>query len=237
MISLRFGSLLVGVVLLAACATAEQSIQAAPPVVRPKPLAITPASQGSLFPAALGTGTPRPLFEDRRARAVGDILQVRLQESTLASRSGSNRASRDSSVDLSVTPLTPAETTETGRKSPIANNYILKRANLAASASTEFEGAGASRAQNAFTGVLMVMVTQVLSNGNLVVSGEKQVAIGAEEEVIRFSGIINPSDLTNNTVLSTQVADARLEYRGRGAGDDATRPGWLTRGIFKAWPF
>jgi len=83
----------------------------------------------------------------------------------------------------------------------------------------------------------MVMVTQVLSNGNLVVSGEKQVAIGAEEEVIRFSGIINPSDLTNNTVLSTQVADARLEYRGRGAGDDATRPGWLTRGIFKAWPF
>jgi flagellar L-ring protein precursor FlgH len=235
MISLRFGCLLVGVVLLAACATAEQSIQAAPPVVRPKPLAVAPASQGSLFPAALGTGTPRPLFEDRRARAVGDILQVRLQESTLASRSGSNRASRDSSVDLSVTPLTGAETAETGRKSPIANK--LKWANLAASASTEFEGSGASRAQNAFTGVLMVMVTQVLSNGNLVVSGEKQVAIGAEEEVIRFSGIINPSDLTNNTVLSTQVADARLEYRGRGAGDDATRPGWLTRGIFKAWPF
>jgi len=153
----------------------------------------------------------------------------------LASRSGSNRASRDSSVDLSVTPLPGTETAESGRKSQIANK--LKWTNLAASASTEFEGSGASRAQNAFTGVLMVMVTQVLSNGNLVVSGEKQVAIGAEEEVIRFSGIINPSDLTNNTVLSTQVADARLEYRGRGAGDDATRPGWLTRGILKAWPF
>jgi flagellar L-ring protein precursor FlgH len=83
----------------------------------------------------------------------------------------------------------------------------------------------------------MVMVTQVLSNGNLVVSGEKQIAIGAEEEVIRFSGIINPSDLTNNSVLSTQVADARLEYRGRGIGDDATRPGWLSRGLMKVWPF
>ncbi|NDD11214.1 MAG: flagellar basal body L-ring protein FlgH [Betaproteobacteria bacterium] len=220
---------------LSACATADQTIQSAPPVVRPKPLAVTPASQGSLFPASLGTGTPRPLFEDRRARSIGDILQVRLQESTLASRSGSNRAARDSSVGLSVTPILKADSAETGRKSPFAN--ALKWANLEASASTEFEGSGASRAQNAFTGTIMVMVTQVLSNGNLVVAGEKQVVIGAEEEVIRFSGIINPSDLTGNAVLSTQVADARLEYRGRGSGDDATRPGWLTRGIFKAWPF
>jgi flagellar L-ring protein precursor FlgH len=101
----------------------------------------------------------------------------------------------------------------------------------------DFQGAGASSAKNAFTGVLMVMVTQVLTNGNLVVSGEKQIAIGAEEEVIRFSGIINPADLTNNSVLSTQVADARLEYRGRGIGDDATRPGWLSRGLMKVWPF
>jgi len=227
--SSRFGFVIACIVLLSACATAEQTIQSAPPVVRPKPLAVTPASQGSLFPAALGTGTPRPLFEDRRARAVGDILQVRLQESTLATRSGSNRASRETNLALSV------DKPEAGVKSPIGS--ALKWANLSGNASTDFEGQGASRAQNAFTGVLMVMVTQVLSNGNLVVSGEKQVAIGAEEEVIRFSGIINPSDLTNNTVLSTQVADARLEYRGRGTGDDATRPGWLTRGILKAWPF
>ena len=91
----RFAALLGGLVLLSACATANQSIQSAPPVVRAKPLAATPASQGSLFPASLGTGAPRPLFEDRRARAVGDILQVVLKESTAANRSIGNQASRD----------------------------------------------------------------------------------------------------------------------------------------------
>jgi flagellar L-ring protein precursor FlgH len=224
----RFAALLGGLVLLSACATANQSIQSAPPVVRAKPLAATPASQGSLFPASLGTGAPRPLFEDRRARAVGDILQVVLKESTAANRSIGNQASRDSTVELTVEPGAAGT-------SPLGN--ALRGANLNAGAKIDFQGAGASSARNAFTGVMMVMVTQVLSNGNLVVSGEKQIAIGAEEEVIRFSGIINPSDLTNNSVLSTQVADARLEYRGRGIGDDATRPGWLARGLMKAWPF
>ena len=208
---------------LGACASANQSIQAAPPVVRPKPLAATPASQGSLFPASLGSGAPRPLFEDRRARAVGDVLQVVLRESTAANRSIGNQASRESTVNFSVTQPEVAGRSRLG--------------NIAANSEVDFQGSGASSARNAFTGVLMVMVTQVLTNGNLVVSGEKQIAIGAEEEVIRFSGIINPADLTNNSVLSTQVADARLEYRGRGLGDDATRPGWMTRGLLKVWPF
>jgi len=224
----RIFSLISLVACLGACATANDSIQASPPVVRPKPLAATPASQGSLFPASLGTGAPRPLFEDRRARAVGDILQVVLKESTAANRSIGNQASRDSTVELTVEPGA-AGTSPLGK--------ALKGANLNAGAKMDFQGAGASSAKNAFTGVLMVMVTQVLTNGNLVVSREKQIAIGAEEEVIRFSGIINPADLTNNSVLSTQVADARLEYRGRGIGDDATRPGWLSRGLMKVWPF
>jgi len=225
----RLVSLLSLSLVLAACATANQSIQSSPPVVRPKPLAATPASQGSLFPASLGSGAPRPLFEDRRARAVGDVLQVVLRESTAANRSIGNQASRESSVNFSVTQP------EVAGSSPIGK--ALKGANLEANSAVDFQGSGASSARNAFTGVMMVMVTQVLSNGNLVVSGEKQIAIGAEEEVIRFSGIINPADLTNNSVLSTQVADARLEYRGRGLGDDATRPGWMTRGLLKVWPF
>ncbi|NBP40967.1 MAG: flagellar basal body L-ring protein FlgH [Betaproteobacteria bacterium] len=172
-----------------ATSTSSDSLQITPPVVRPKPLAVTPASSGSLFPAALATGVPRPLFEDRRARSVGDILQVEFNERTVANRRVS------------------------------------------------FSGSGDSSARNVFTGFIMVMVTQVLSNGNLVISGEKQIAIGAEEEVIRFSGIINPTDLKLNSVKSTMVADARLEYRGRGVGDDATRPGLLTRGLIKFWPF
>jgi flagellar L-ring protein precursor FlgH len=192
------------------CASSDYTIQASPPVVRPKPVLATPASQGSLFPSALGSGAPRPLFEDRRARAVGDLLQVVVQENTAAKRASGNQSSRASALNG------PTFTAESDLK---------------------FEGKGASSANNNFSGILMVMVTQVLSNGNLVVSGEKQVVIGREEEVIRFSGIVNPADLSSNSVLSTQVADARLEYRGRGSSDDATSPGWLSRGIFKIWPF
>jgi flagellar L-ring protein precursor FlgH len=214
---------------LGSCATSSSSdsLQMAPPVVRPKPLAVTPASTGSLFPAALGTGVPRPLFEDRRARTVGDILQVEFNERTAATRSLDNSAKRDSKVQLK--PITSA------KDIPLAKG--LNGAQLTVENSLNFIGSGEASATNVFTGFIMVMVTQVLSNGNLVVSGEKQIAIGSEEEVIRFSGIINPSDLKLNSVKSTMVADARLEYRGRGIGDDATRPGFLTRGLMKVWPF
>jgi len=214
---------------LGGCATSSssESLQLTPPVVRPKPLAATPASTGSLFPAALGTGVPRPLFEDRRARTVGDILQVEFNERTAATRSLDNSARRDSKVELK--PIAKA------KDIPLAKG--LNGAQLTVENSLNFIGSGDSSATNVFTGFIMVMVTQVLSNGNLVVSGEKQIAIGSEEEVIRFSGIINPSDLKLNSVKSTMVADARLEYRGRGIGDDATRPGFLTRGLMKVWPF
>jgi len=211
--------------ILGACASAQHSIQSSPPVVRPKPLAATPASQGSLYPAALSAGAPRPLFEDRRARAVGDLLQVVLQERTAAKRASGNQASRAAAADLTMTA------------SGIPLAKALDGAKLAAESDMSFQGKGAASANNDFTGTIMVMVTQVLSNGNLVVSGEKQIAIGREEEVIRFSGIINPADLTSNTVSSTQVADARVEYRGRGIGDDATQPGWLSRSLMKIWPY
>jgi flagellar L-ring protein precursor FlgH len=83
-----------------------------------------------------------------------------------------------------------------------------------------------------------VTVIEVLTNGNLSVSGEKQVGIGQNMETLRFSGIVNPSTILNgNTVSSTQVADARLETRGRGAIDQAQTTGWLTRFFMSYWPF
>ena len=212
-------TLLALVSVLAACASAQQSIQASPPVVRPKPLASTPASQGSLFPAALAAGAPRPLFEDRRARAVGDLLQVVLQERTTAKRASGNQASRAAATELSMSA------------SGIPLAKALNGPKMTAESDLSFQGKGAASANNDFTGTIMVMVTQVL------VSGEKQIAIGREEEVIRFSGIINPADLSNNTVSSTQVADARVEYRGRGIADDATQPGWLSRTLMKVLPY
>jgi flagellar L-ring protein precursor FlgH len=108
---------------------------------------------------------------------------------------------------------------------------------LSADSTLEFEGKGSSSAQNAFTGTITATVLEVLPNGNLVVAGEKQVAVSSEEEVIRVSGVVNPADLVRNAVTSSKMADLRLEYRGRGFGDDANSPGWLTSVLLKLSPF
>jgi len=93
------------------------------------------------------------------------------------------------------------------------------------------------RPHNDFTGTITVTVIEVLPNGNLLVAGEKQLAVSSEEEVIRISGVVNPSDLVRNSTTSSKVADLRLEYRGRGFGDDANKPGWFTNVLLKLSPF
>jgi len=96
---------------------------------------------------------------------------------------------------------------------------------------------GATGADNAFAGTITVTVVETLPNGNLVVSGEKQVGINQNVEVLRFSGVVNPATvLPGNLVSSTQVADARLEVRGRGDIDQAQTVGWLAKFFLSFMP-
>jgi flagellar L-ring protein FlgH len=187
------------------------------------------ASPGSLFPVAQlsMTGAYRPLFEDRRARAVGDTLTVLLNETTSASKNSGASAKRKNGIE-GTAGLTGA--TGSGQ----ANSY---KGTVGVGGNITQEGTGSSTASNAFNGFITVTVIDVLANGNLSVAGEKQVAVGFEEEIIRFGGIVNPNNLVNNTVSSLQVADARIEYRGRGITDDVREPGWLTRFAMKFSPF
>lgn len=210
------------VAVLAGCASADRALVSGQTSVRPRVVAAVPASPGSLVPAH----GFRPLFEDRRARAVGDTLTVVLKESTSASRKSAATAARTASADASVTTATSV---------PLASG--LNGIGLSGSGEIKSEGKGTSSAANDFIGTITVTVIEVLPNGNLVVAGEKRLAVSAEEEVIRFSGVVSPSNVTNNSVMSTQVADARIEYRGSGAADDAQSAGWLTRAMLKLSPF
>ena len=215
---------------LAGCAvsTADRRLdEPAATTVKPNPVVVLPASQGSLFPSAGGLGSGyRPLFEDRRARQVGDTLTVVLEERTSASKRSSAAASKESSLKSGVTA---------GAKVPIFERWAGM--SLGASSDNSFEGKGSSSAANNFSGTITVTVMEVYANGNLVVAGEKRLAVSAEDEIIRFSGVVNPTDLNGNAVPSVLVADARIEYRGRCAADDAQSPGILTRAILKFWPF
>jgi flagellar L-ring protein precursor FlgH len=173
----------------------------------------------------------RPLFEDRRAKNVGDTLTVILNETTSAAKNTSMSAERKGTVTSSFTPGTAA-----GRPNNLYD-AVKELGNFSGSGEIKNEGAGGSAANNTFAGTITVTVIEILSNGNLVVAGEKQVAISNEEEIIRFGGIVNPNNLVFNRISSQEVADARIEYRGRGATDDTQGTGWFTRLILKMAPF
>jgi len=174
------------------------------------------ASAGAIFQA----GSFRGLFEDRRARLVGDILTVRIQEKHSARRSSNSSLDRSGSVEARISMLPFA--------SPTSKRFDRLRAD--GSSDNSFEGKGATGTDNEFNGTITVTVIEVLPNGNLLVSGEKQVGINQNVETLRFSGVVNPATvLPGNLVSSTQIADARLEVRGRGDIDRAQTTGWLTR--------
>jgi len=162
----------------------------------------------------------QPLFEDRRPRNIGDTLTIVLQENVSASKSSSANASRDGSATLGLTAV------------PRALEGLLggDKTSLSGEGKNDFAGKGGASANNTFTGTITVTVNQVLPNGNLNVVGEKQIEINQGTEFIRFSGVVNPRTISgSNTVVSTQVADARIEYVGNGYINEAQNMGWLQR--------
>lgn len=203
--------------LLVGCAALETT----PPTAVHQPMSARPGQQAQMAPAngaIFQTAGVRPLFEDRRARLVGDTITVNLVENTTAEKASNASASRGSSLSGGITTL---------NKMPFKN---LAGLNFEAGADSTFDGSGAAAANNLFNGTITVTVIEVYPNGNLLVSGEKQIAINQGDEFIRFSGVVNPNYVTtSNTVQSTQVADARIEYKGSGYINDSQVMGWLQR--------
>jgi len=176
--------------------------------------------------AIFSDATYRPLFEDRTARFVGDTLTILLNEKLNASKKGSSSAERNSVATVAI----PTVQGLPGKS--------FQGAALDAQTNNKFAGKGETEASNLLTGTITVTVIEVLSNGNLVVSGEKQIGITKNAELIRVSGVVNPVNiLPGNTVSSTQLADARIDYRSAGYIDEAQMMGWLSRFFMVVLPF
>ncbi|GHB08575.1 flagellar basal body L-ring protein FlgH [Salinicola rhizosphaerae] len=184
----------------------------------------TPPTQvnGSIYQARFGY---QPLFEDRRPRQVGDIITIVLDEQVSASKSSAANATRNGSIGLTMNQVPdPLD---------VLNDYGTD-----VEGENVFNGSGGANANNTFTGTITVTVYDVLANGNLKVRGEKQIAINQGTEYIRFSGVINPRAISGvNTVQSSQVADARMEYIGDGYINEAQTMGWLQRFFLNIAPF
>lgn len=233
-LSLRRWALRGVMTLLALAALGCQSLPQAPKVdfvetkaaslpVPPK-TAERPSTTGSLFSKV----AYRPAFEDPRARALGDVVTILIVENVTASQVSNSTANRTSSGSMSISPF------------PIgsAANQAKLKAGLGTDSAQDFSGKGGTASANTFTGSITATVVDVLANGHLVVTGDKQIGVNQNVDVLRFSGTVDPTLLQpGNIVNSTQVANVRIESRGRGAQDEAQTVGWLTRFFFTLMPF
>ncbi len=215
---------LVLVLVLSGCATSTT-----PPTAVHQPMTARPEAHNydaQYNGAIYNVASARPLYEDRRARFVGDIITINIVESTAASQISENKTSRTQSVDASVPTIVGL---------PLKG---VQGTALSASDNNNFDGKGQNNSSNIFTSTITVTVIEVYPNGNLLVSGEKQIGLKEGEEFIRFSGVVNPATITtSNTVQSTQIADARIEYKANGFIDSAQVMGWLGKFFLSVLPF
>lgn len=194
-----------------------------PTTARAEPRAPGRAS-GSIYQSSYAGN---PLFEDRRPRNVGDILTIVISENVNASKNSGTNASRTSNSALAFDTVPKA----------LAGLFSSSQ-NATMSGANALKASGGASAANTFNGTITVTVLEVLPNGNLVVSGEKQLAINQGAEFIRFSGVVNPRTITgDNGVSSTQVADARIEYTAKGYIDETQNMGWLQRFFLNVSPY
>ena len=223
---MRILGLFAALLILGGCAsTSEPPVQANDPSfapVVPDYPRETVVEDGSLFRSHMANS----LYSDVTARRVGDIITVTLSENTQASKSADTSTAKDTNVNLN--PITGLA----GQAINIGGESIQ----LGVSSSRDFSGDAAANQSNSLIGAISVTVVDVLPNSNLVIRGEKWLTLNQGDEYIRLTGIIRPADISpENEIVSTKVANARIQYSGTGSFARAQEKGWLTKFFDSAW--
>jgi flagellar L-ring protein precursor FlgH len=184
------------------------------------PATVRPAT-GAIFDATMGYAS---LVQGTLARRVGDPLTILLEENTTTGKSAGSKTSRNGGFSLTPPSAGPLS--------------FLNPDALKASGQSSFKGDGTATQTSSFSGTVGVTIAEVRPNGTALVKGEKRLLLSQGQEWIQFSGIVRLSDIdVQNTVRSSQVADARMEYAGNGAIQRAGREGWLSRFFNMISPF
>jgi flagellar L-ring protein precursor FlgH len=223
--------LLIGSIMLASCLTAcnvmpPQAMTHSPQFEPVYPLKQVQASTAT---GAIYVGRQSDSwFGKGRNFQVGDVITVLLNESTQAARSQVGSISRNSTNDM----LSPGLAVLGNKLGGLMKGTDFSKTDISN------KGTGTADQTASLTGSVAVSVVEVMPNGNLVLRGEKQLALTEGSEVIQVAGIIRPDDVApNNTVQSRRLANAQISYRGTGDLANATRAGWGTSAVLKLWPF
>lgn len=207
--------------LLAACSSAP--IVTMPTTARPYPAVAMRGNNGAIFQDA----TAIMFFEEPLARGVGDVLTVEIAESLVSSGKNNSDLSRKGTLAMTGT---------TEENTPRLIKALLASQNYSGSSDNQFKGKGAFETSNSVNAKLAVTVIDVLANGNLLIGGDKRIALNGQQNTLRLTGVLNRKDIkVGNVVSSQKVADARLELVGQGTIADANSVGWLQRLFMSAY--
>jgi flagellar L-ring protein FlgH len=186
--------------------------------------------EGTIYTAGNGLD----LYADNRARRVGDIVLVRIVETSSGTKEANTKTERESTVSGGVGGLFGFETWLAERN----RNYNPSLASIQAKLSNDFEGKGKTNRRSNVTATISARIIDRTSDGNLAIRGYQEVKVNNETQHIILSGIIRPQDIAHdNSVLSSHIADSRIEYSGQGVLGDKQQPGWLARALDAVWPF
>ncbi|MDR2200116.1 MAG: flagellar basal body L-ring protein FlgH [Deltaproteobacteria bacterium] len=192
----------------------------------------TPAikTEGSLF----SEDTRPDFFSDMKAQRVGDIITINVVETSRATKQANTSTGRSSGMNSTVDSLFGLEKPGT-LPSPGGLNLL---GGVQYSSQSQFTATGQTSRNENITAKVSARIIQVLPNDNLVVRGSQEILVNNEKQYITIQGVVRPADIaTDNTILSTYLADARIEYTGKGDLSNKQREGWLTRLIDTIWPF
>ncbi|HLH52271.1 MAG TPA: flagellar basal body L-ring protein FlgH [Verrucomicrobiae bacterium] len=177
-------------------------------------------------------GTSKPMFADKRASRVGDLITIVVQENTTATKDNKTSTSKKASMDAAITAFL---------YSPAASGLLTKGGTLPAlkyNSANTFDGGGTINNSEQIVAQVTVRVIDRLPNGNLVIEGTRETAFSGEKQNIVLRGIVRPEDVTaNNTVFSYNVADAKIQIVSKGSIADSQRKGWFTKIWDKLSPF
>jgi len=239
--STRWGVVLCGLALLWGCASTappepvrRSPAAAMPPAAQAVPphmmAAATAPSDGSLWDdrGALGA-----MFINAKARHIGDIVTIRIVESSKATNKATTSTDRSSSLRAGIDSFFGAE-----KRFPADQPFFNPFGRISGSMGSEFEGSGTTQRSGDLNAYMTAQIVDMLPNGNLIIEGNREVRVNNENQLITLTGMIRPRDISaNNVVQSTYIADARISYSGRGVVNDRQKPGWMTRVLDVVWPF
>ncbi len=186
------------------------------PEVEAEPEKLT-SEYGSLWP---GKSKQNMLFADNKATRIGDLVTVQVVETTTALNRSTTQDQRASTNDMTI---------DTGGATPTA---------MTLGGGYNFNGRGSTSRSDQLSATVSCLVTEVLPNGNMLIEGQRRMQINNEEQYILVKGLVRPDDINyNNSILSTQIANADIRYTGAGGIDSSQGPGWIGGVLKSIWPF